>query len=456
MGRYHLVGYGPTRGLRGRIIGPHGTAAAGTLSYADLGELTHHASPVDHTLARIAAELFAYEGIVRARTGVYADTVTVHVPPGAPLDSPATLSALQQVVSFGLSSSPNFKATRTQEVFATPTDYPNPRPATLALFSGGTDSLAGLFASHREIGPAAGLFVNHSPTLGRQVNRLVSEAFVPNGIKCFSIRIPKRTDLQQLRGLLYVVCGGVAANVVGTDRIVIAESGPTSLLPEMAPLDTVTLTTHPYMLTRVRELLATVYGKRFHLLLPYGLMTKAESLASCEFKDPLRLTNSCKTTQFATIEYSHCGHCFGCSVRELSSIVADTPDARYQYDPIRLPMNKSGVGPWAGKGVGPESMSDVLKTLEFARSILEDRLDASVRLKTDDPAVGDLYRRFAADILSGLHVIYSQKHEGHNQAVARVYEDSIRDGVVTKDDLEDRIQNVRSCKHQPDFSRELR
>ena len=330
MGRYHLVGYGSTRGLRGRIIGPNGTATSGTLSFAELGELSEHASPVDHTLARIAAELFAYEGIVRGRTGLYADSITIHVPPAAPLDSPATLSALQQIVSFGLSSSPTFSAARSREEFDKPTEYPKPRPATVALFSGGTDSLAGLFAAHREIGPAAGLFVNHSPPLGHQVNRLISEALNPNGIKCFTIRTPRRTGLQQLRGLLYVVCGAVAANIVGTDRIVIAESGPTSLLPEMAPLDTVTLTTHPYMLTRVRELLATVYGKRFRLLLPYGLMTKAESLASCQFKDPLKLTNSCRTTQFATIDQSHCGCCFGCNIRELSSIVANTPDAGYQ------------------------------------------------------------------------------------------------------------------------------
>jgi hypothetical protein len=455
MGRFHLVGTGATRGLRGRVIGPHGTEKSGTLSKVDLGELSDHASAVDRTLARVAAELFAYEGIVRGRAGVYADSITIHVPLGAPLDSPGTLAALQQIVSFGLSSSPSISAARSREDFSSPTEYPKPRPVTIALFSGGTDSLAGLFASHQDIGPTAGLFVNHQPPLGHQVNRLISEALTPNGIKCFSVKIPKRTELQQLRGLLYVVCGGVAANIVGTDRIVIAESGPTTLLPEMAPLDTVTLTTHPYMLTRVRELLATVYGKRFHLLLPYGLMTKAESLASCQFKVPLRLTNSCRTTQFATIDQSHCGCCFGCIIRELSSIVANTPDAGYQYDPLRLPMDKSGVGRWAGKGVGPERMSDVLKTLEFARSILEDRLDASIRLKTDDPAVGDLYRRYAADILSGLHVIYSQKHEGHNQAVERVYTESIRDGVVKKGDLEERIQTVRSGKHRPDFTREL-
>lgn len=88
----------------------------------------------------------------------------------------------------------------------------------------------------------------------------------------------------------------------------------------------------------------------------------------------------------------------------------------------------------------------------FARHCLEDKLPWWTQSKIDEFRKTDLFRRFALDTYCALHVLYgSDPPSGSNRYAARAYDDTIRRGLVTREMLENRIEEVREKKWQPDF-----
>ncbi|MGI0134017.1 MAG: hypothetical protein ACREBW_03555, partial [Candidatus Micrarchaeaceae archaeon] len=57
--------------------------------------------------------------------------------------------------------------------------------------------------------------------------------------------------------------------------------------PKLAPFDTVTMTTHPFVLRKVKSVLRLILGRDVQLVLPYENMTKSEVVAASPLKDGL-------------------------------------------------------------------------------------------------------------------------------------------------------------------------
>jgi 7-cyano-7-deazaguanine synthase in queuosine biosynthesis len=258
-------------------------------------------------------------------------------------------------------------------------------------------------------------------------------------------------QLQQMRGFLYLTIGAVVAKLHGTDNIVISETGQTMFLPTFAALDEVTLTTHPTLIEITNSFLRDCYGTRFSIFEPFADLTKAEVVSLCDAKEAIAGTNSCRTTQYANAEYSHCGTCYGCLVRRIGCLVAGVKDALYAKDVLVRPVGDPVMGGWRGNAIKPENLEDLMVLLRFSRDVLEDQLDETARLKIETFSKQDLYSRFAQDVMAALFILYDQTKQGRNGWVKGFYDECLNDGVVTPEMARKRISEVRERRRQPDF-----
>jgi hypothetical protein len=411
--------------------------------------------PKVSTLAWIAGGLFAYEGLIRRERITGEEPLEILVPGDAEIDASSLTEAVESILRFTLDVHP---PVRVRRVTSTGSEQSTPASNldfdSVALFSGGTDSVCGI-AEAKALGLAPiGVSVTHSGGTVACVQTLVDSTLSHLGVPC--VRAGLSTEggwrLQQLRGVLYTTIGGLAAITTSNPRLIISESGPTMFLPRFAPLDDVTLTTNPYVLSLTTGILKSQFGRRCELIEPYSKMTKAESVASCRVKDAIPNSHSCGDTRFVSHpRATHCGVCFGCIIRRTACLVAEVDDARYASDPLCQTAEHLGTGWRRNQRVSVDKFSEVMAVLIFARRILEDKLPASIRLHLESHGVEDLFRRLAMDILSGLYLL-EQKPGLRNPVVNRFYRECLRDGIISQASVEARLSDVRGGRFRPDFS----
>ena len=420
----------------------------------DLPCLPVFKQPKVSALAWIAGGLFAYEGLIRTKRITGEEPLEILVPGDAEIVASSLTAAVESILRFTLDVYPQVKVRR-----VTSTGNEPSAPASnldfdsVALFSGGTDSVCGI-AEAKALGLSPlGMSVTHSGGTAACVKTLVDSTLSHLRVPCICARLStKGGGLQQLRGVLYTTIGGLAAITTSTPRLIVSESGPTMFLPRFAPLDDVTLTTNPYVLGLTTGILKSQFGRRCELIEPYSKLTKAESIASCRVKDAIPNSHSCGDTRFARHpKATHCGVCFGCIVRRTACLVADVDDAHYASDPLCQTAEHLGTGWRRNQRVSVDTFSEVMAVLIFARRILEGRLPDSVRLHLESNGVEDLFHRLAMDILSGLHLL-ERKHGLRNPVVNRFYRECLRDGIISQAAVEARLSEVRGGKFRPDFS----
>lgn len=221
------------------------------------------------------------------------------------------------------------------------------------LFSGGADSLCG--AIHSLIAGERLLLVSHWDWSGYSAvqQRLASElaARFPAQVAHRQVHLSRRSTqigggafgdepTRRTRSLLFQSLGLAAASVEPAAPLWVAENGYAALNPPLAGERRGALstrTTHPLVLSRVRDALHAL-GGRTEFENPFTAMTKGEMYADAaaalgkqDAEKILAMSHSCSHIRYA-VGTGHppgtqCGVCFGCLVRRSAfhaSGMADT------------------------------------------------------------------------------------------------------------------------------------
>jgi len=89
----------------------------------------------------------------------------------------------------------------------------------------------------------------------------------------------------QLRGFLYILFAGAYANLCKADKILVTECGPTMYQPLFSPYDSITYTTHPYVLKAAKDVLDLLLDSKPKIIIPFEDLTKAEVISNSGITD---------------------------------------------------------------------------------------------------------------------------------------------------------------------------
>jgi hypothetical protein len=413
----------------------------------DFRELENNVSSLEKDLGYVAASMSALEELHNTRSDFELGG-WVRFPVSSNIwDTRDVKHLIREIFSYTTrcSISPQFETTlgETQT-------KPLKKLKSVCLFSGGIDSLCGILSLPPDLKPTAGMFVHHAHLAG-----VVTEIEKRIRTRVYTVSIQQsKTEIQQLRGFLYMCFGAILRKLTGNDSIVISETGPTMYQPKYLPTDQVTLTTNPLLVELTKGLVEQVSNTKLKVYEPFENMTKAEAMAACPDKSLLNETNSCLTSRFADTQFSHCGRCLGCVIRRLSAIVAEVErvsHSGYAWDVALMDVGEKilAARPLKQSIVKEGDMDNLLVLLRFARGMLAGKLAACTRSTIEEYGKEELFTRFAKDIYGAVHLLSKQTR---NKYIKKFYRESIRDRVVTTDQLEERISRVREGNLQPNFN----
>ena len=246
-------------------------------------------------------------------------------------------------------------------------DLPLKGPVSVALFSGGLDSLAG-FARHTLDSPGGTRILvsgrTHERLSGqqkRQVRRIraVCGGNLPvEGQDVWHVSVPygicaggksKEEKGQRTRALVFLAIGAITATQAGADTLWVYENGIGSL---NLPLNATQLGTdnyrgvHPRSLYMAQELFESALGRPCRIRNPYLFTTKAEmcrSLLPAGLADVVSETMSCDGYPQRVRKQSQCGHCTSCILRRQalhsSGLSHHDPGQSYRCDIFQSPCN---------------------------------------------------------------------------------------------------------------------
>ncbi len=241
------------------------------------------------------------------------------------------------------------------------TQRPDPQELTVAkhpevdrvlLFSGGADSLCGAIRSlanaERLLLVSHWDWAGHSAVQQRLARKLA--ALFPKQLVLRRIRLSRRSTqigggafgdeaTRRTRSLLFLSLGLADASVEPVAPLWIAENGYAALNPPLAGERRGALstrTTHPLVLSRVREAVRTL-GGRADFENPFASLTKGEmysgaaaALGKADAEKILAMSHSCSHVRYAQgtgyPPETQCGVCFGCLVRRAAFHAADMAD----------------------------------------------------------------------------------------------------------------------------------
>ena len=218
----------------------------------------------------------------------------------------------------------------------------------VALWSGGLDSLSGLFTRlhtnsrnhHFLVGTGSNPQVHiKQKQLAGRVNPLfpgrISLVQIP--YSWYNTPSLEKIFYQRSRGLVFSLIGAACAYHIGSNSLFIYENGIGAInLPyskAQVGLDQAK-SVHPLSLLRVSELLSSILDSPFQVTNPYWLWTKAqmaESLISDEGKKLIPLSSSCDRIHRLEDGITQCGVCTSCLLRR-QSLCASGIDDQTVYD----------------------------------------------------------------------------------------------------------------------------
>jgi len=332
------------------------------------------------------------------------------------------------------------------------------------LFSGGLDSLDGLSYLEDSKIKACGLFVSHGSA---PLKSLVSDQLIPriknHSYKVTVVNVSKGSKgVQQLRGLVYFILGGLYAKVNGAHTLIVSEVGPTMYQPIYEILDEVTLTTHPVMVNLAKHFFLEMLNFELDIVLPFTDLTKAEALALImdkkEYKEVAKSTNSCRNTRFAAAKKAptHCGHCLGCIVRRISMIVTKIENNIEDYYSSDVLVKDIGDpdGRRPNTKISLNSMNDLLMLMNFSKEILLGKTNQIGYAKIRDYNAEELFRRFSLDVMSVLSILYGDEDEkpegkGKNRYLKELYKEYKSLGIIDKALADKRAEEIKEKKYKP-------
>jgi 7-cyano-7-deazaguanine synthase in queuosine biosynthesis len=231
--------------------------------------------------------------------------------------------------------------------YDTPRDRTLPLEESVALLSGGLDSLIGCIDLVRagkkplavsqlvkgdaekqvqfaqKLGPIKHLVLNHNATTPESQSSLS----------------------QRSRSLIFVAFGVAAATTLasyhagGDVPLYICENGFIAVNPPLTAARIGSLSTrtaHPLFLGRIQSLL-NACGLRVKLVNPYQYQTKGEMLLSCVDQALIKVLAATSTScaRFLRHGYRHCGRCMPCQIRRAAFLKWGVPDTTaYAFEDI--------------------------------------------------------------------------------------------------------------------------
>ena len=302
----------------------------------------------------------------------------------------------------------------------------------IVLFSGGIDSLAGIFWAKKYFKRITGVFCAHSDQAWsiNTVNKLSEKYLSKNNIDLKTMHVPKiqKGGYSQLRGFLYILSAGVWLDILDLDTIVLSECGPTMYQPRFGPYDNVTMTTHPVVVEIAKRVLETILEKKIKIVLPFENMTKAEVISYIPDELIISKTHSCVSQRFGT----HDGTCYGCVIRRLGSLASNRKDVHYDRNPIL--------------DAGANS-DNLLSLLLFSQDILLNYRSMPLYQVENIMSFNkfNLFERFALDNFTAVYSLISQGIKPID-AVQGIYNEYIELKGINS--LEKRIYDLRNKNFQ--------
>jgi len=301
---------------------------------------------------------------------------------------------------------------------------PFPSRKAIVLFSAGVDSYAGVRVAASQYDELLAVFVAHNDQ-SRIINIVEKiRPLIKTPIRTLYAPAMGSTGYSQLRGFVYVLAGGVYANLCSATSVLVTECGPTMYQPLFSTYDSITHTTHPYALKAAKDVLDVFLESRLSIIIPFEDMTKAEVIANSGISD-FSMTHSCISSRFA----DHDGSCFGCVIKRIASLVSGGKDVVYACDVFATGTNQDNL----------------MNLLHFSDDLIS-RYGNMPLFQTDtieEFSKQDLFLRYALDNLAGLMLGVSKKHPLYRQFVS---DESV---------LRQRIVDVRARKKLPDFSKRV-
>jgi 7-cyano-7-deazaguanine synthase in queuosine biosynthesis len=321
-----------------------------------------------------------------------------------------------------------------------------PLNPSVALFSGGLDSLCGAAAAFdRQESP---IFVTHSPPSAARVASMIhalrAALDVPTAQPRYvgfhfqaSDRAPGGTRRmfpersRRTRPMLFLGLAGAVALECGIDRIYLNENGVLAvnlpLRPNLhGPL--ISRHAHPETLRRFASLLGRLSGREHVVVNPFTSMTKGEQVASlgparhlardtisCEYagQQVARLIGFLSDRKQASKDVRECGLCFPCLVRRAAMSFAGVAESKnhYAFDVRRALRNRDAYRRYPLYRVLESNIDDLIAFCEDMRAMQPSefvvRYAAPLSLVSDETASSDralyaLYQRFARQMLEFL------------------------------------------------------
>lgn len=307
---------------------------------------------------------------------------------------------------------------------------------TVCLFSGGTDSYSGVLTTQSRLGDIEAIFCAHTDQTRtiQIVDRLARTVLRPSKIDVIKVKVPRieAKGYAQLRGFLYLLAASSVAHKLGSETIVVTECGPTMYQPRFSPLDSVTMTTHPFVVRTAASVASHLLQREVHIITPFENLTKAEVIAISPEKDGLKYTHSCISQRFGT----HDGTCYGCIIRRLATIAAAVPDVKYARNPLSDSNANAG---------------NLYALLDFCYQVLTDfhRMEEYQRGIIDSYKKRDLFRRFSLDNFAAVHRLVLD-----NKRLVRPIRDiyqSLTEKVGTQV-FQDRLAQLAAPTVKPNFN----
>lgn len=297
-----------------------------------------------------------------------------------------------------------------------------PKKEAIVLFSAGVDSYSGIKLAEAIYKNLLGLFVAHNDQ-PRIIN--IVEKMKPNiGTEIRTFYAPGMGSMgySQLRGFLYILCGGAYANLCKASKILVTECGPTMYQPLFSPYDSITYTTHPYVLKAAKDVLDLLLDFKPKIIIPFEDLTKAEVISNSGITD-YNKTHSCISQRFG----EHDGTCFGCVIKKLACLVSGVRDVKYNKDVFDEEANQDNL----------------LNVLAYSEDLISnyENMPSFQKEKIEEFDKKDLFQRNALDNLAGLMLGVGKKHPLYKRYISG------------EDILNARISQVRENRKRPDFNK---
>lgn len=340
---------------------------------------------------------------------------------------------LSSLVSYVLLESINFKFKSSSTILNnSKSQIEANKTEAIVLFSGGVDSFSGIYWAKKYFKDIQGVFCAHSDQVWsiHIVNDIVDNILTKDQLQVNKVYVPSMTKggYSQLRGFLYILSAAAYLKILNSKNLVISECGPTMYQPKFGLYDSVTMTTHPFVVEAAYNVVKLLLNNQIKFYLPFENMTKAEVISNIENTSVIKNTHSCISQRFG----KHDGTCYGCIIRRLGAIVAGVEDTEYARNPI--------IDPFANN-------DNLISLLVFCQTLILDH--RSMPFYQIENIEGynkqDLFIRFALDNFAALYLLKQQKVK-FTKEIAQVYKDFVTN--VGESKLEERVAQVRNRKYK--------